>query len=233
MIKLYSNKLNLSSFLFRYHPYYRYFSISTFKDINRDSFRSLKSSLFNKYFNKTYILGNPYHKFHSKSCILQSQDNSNDTNFSQIDDLAILNGHATPEATKRFIDLSNLKLHHLFQKSNLTINPIIHGPPNHQLFELSNENANTNIIHAIIVNRCNCIYVYNHYQSVIKGQNYIWSTDLMTELLNEEFGLCREEIVTVAGLGSIKRPSAILNRWKDAKERCKLQMIDILIVEVS
>ena len=72
-------------------------------------------------------------------------------------------GNATTKDTLRFVQDSNIPLYHKYEKCNLYINPIIHGPPNSNYYQHTND-VNTNDLVDLVIhrNRSNCIYVYSH-----------------------------------------------------------------------
>jgi hypothetical protein len=60
-------------------------------------------------------------------------------------------GLATPDGTKRFVARSRLPLYHHFTRSNLMINPIIHGPPHVELVNKLKENPRKVGINCLIL----------------------------------------------------------------------------------
>lgn len=72
-------------------------------------------------------------------------------------------GNATTKDTLKFVQESNIPLYHKYEKCSLYINPIIHGPPNINYYNNTNE-VNTNDLIELVIqrNRSNCVYVYSH-----------------------------------------------------------------------
>eukprot|EP01041_Mallomonas_annulata_P006081 gene6081-12271_t len=136
----------------------------------------------------------------------------------------IVKGKATTEGTKSFVSQSNLSMHHHFYASELFINPIIHGPPKGSV-ESTNSFVDECMEKAVLVNRCNCLYVYNH------SEDGVWYTSGLSSLLSKN--LRREEIVTVAGLGFPDSFKTMAQRLRDATVLCGLEYIDMVIVECN
>lgn len=135
-------------------------------------------------------------------------------------------GHATSEGTLKFMESSVWTLHHHFRRSNLYINPIIHGPPK-LLNLMKGNNHDHNFAKALLLHRSNCLFVYDHRPSKP------WYTSMLHELVSPEYGISREGVVTIAGLGLINNPIEISQRINEAKRLTGLEYIDFAMIEVS
>ncbi len=132
---------------------------------------------------------------------------------------ALIPGIANPEATESFAVSAGLPIQHRFKQSRLCISPVIHGPPTRFL---SAEEDVELLAHALVQNGSNCIYVYEHPSGTYgtrqhadareDTQNRVspdtaWFQRSLKELL-EACNIQREQIVTVAGLGSLSTRSS-------------------------
>lgn len=79
---------------------------------------------------------------------------------------------------------------------------------------------------ALLQNHANCLYVYDY------DDGKIWHTKILNHLLLEDYGVIRENIVTVASFGFISEPEEAEQRLKQAKDLTNLENIDLVIVEV-
>lgn len=139
--------------------------------------------------------------------------------------LATLKGRATIQATREFIDQSDLKLYIGLNQSSLTINPVIHGSPRHILTE-DKGYYTTLAKRAVLINRSNCLVVYDH------KRGKPWALDGLSTIICPENKLRREHIVTVADLGLAASNYDLYGRLADACKQTGLQMIDIAMFEV-
>jgi hypothetical protein len=86
------------------------------------------------------------------------------------------------------------------------------------------EDSNLAVVQAVIHNRSNCVYVYNHFS---QGP---WFTSQVAQLV--EGGIPREAIVAVADLGYADSREVLAARLKDACKCSGLKQIDFVIVRV-
>ena len=135
----------------------------------------------------------------------------------------IFKGRASPEGTKAFIAQSNIKLHHNFHASDLYINPIIHGPPR-GIGTGSSADTDQMLVDAVLRNRRNCFYVYNH------SVDGVWYASDVGAGLGSEVD--RTQLVTVAGLGYVTSARELAERLRDATQKTQLEHLDIVILEV-
>lgn len=137
-------------------------------------------------------------------------------------------GHATTEGTARFIQSSQLTLHHHMRRTNLYINPIIHGPPKYAS-EVSKEDLDRYLAKALLGNRSNCLFIYNH------NASSSWHTEVLHHILSryDDFQVKRDQVVTVAGLGFINDRKEIEPRLDAAIAKTLIGNIDMAIVMVN
>ena len=173
-----------------------------------------------------------------------------------------ISGRATSIGTTSFVTSSKLLLYHQFHRSNLFINPIIHGYPRIIQQDQSAENKEERTSKFCIlspeiydscllkaVNKCktNCFYVYNHYGDGVKA--YHTSSTTLKKFINnsesshatsevrvndsvDENRFDRESFVAFAGLGFIDREDKLLSRLSEAKQLTGLEYIDYVTVQV-
>jgi hypothetical protein len=134
-------------------------------------------------------------------------------------------GFATTAGTIQFLKQSKWTLHHHLQRSDLYMYPIIHGPPK-RMEDVSSDEINHMFAKALLQNHANCLYVYDH------DEQKTWHTTILHDLLLDDYGISRENVVTVAGLGLVTEPHEAEQRLIEAQNLTKLQNIDIAIVEV-
>lgn len=140
----------------------------------------------------------------------------------------IVQGRATAHGTARFVEDSKLPLHHMFTKSNLKINPIIHGPPLAPNVLLSQRDQYLET--AVKYNRSNCFYVYSENSCEhINGE--LWHYRKMENLLKKTQAK-RENFVLMANLG-LCSPEPLGKRIREAAEMCDVSNLDFVVVEVS
>lgn len=143
-------------------------------------------------------------------------------------------GRACPEATKIYLETCGTTLSHTFHKSNLTVHPIIHGPPPYtkDRKDVAHRNiADPQLVKVVIENNVNCVYVYNNYSDIGKE----WHTSIVPKMLHELEGyMDRKALVTVAGLGYIDDENVdILEKYKEICRLTGLEHIDILTVDTT
>ncbi len=138
----------------------------------------------------------------------------------------IIMGHATAEGTTTFMNTFTLPFCHHFRRSNLYVNPIIHGPPK-EFDDLTDDDINAMFAKAVLENHSNCVYIYDH--NKLKP----WHTTELYEMLSSEMGLPRESMVTIAGLGKNASADSINTRLEEASRLTKMEKLDIAIVEVN
>ena len=138
-------------------------------------------------------------------------------------------GKATPEGTKRFTETSKLPLYHVFANSNLTVNPIIVGPPKDANGEFME--ANHSIKHCILQNRSNCVFVSN-FEINPNGNHKVWWTTEVNQLLQNGM-VQRDEIVTVANLGTVTDRDEIVERIVLTSELCGLEELDAVVIKID
>ena len=146
----------------------------------------------------------------------------------------LLGGRACPEATKSYLKTCGTTLSHTFHKSNITINPLIHGPPPYtkDRRDVGHRNiADPQLVKVVIENNINCVYVYNNYSDIGKE----WHTTIVPPMLKELDGyLDRKALVTVAGLGYIDDEKVnITEKYNEICQLTGLEHIDILTVDTS
>lgn len=139
-----------------------------------------------------------------------------------------IDGNATTEGTQQFIASSDIALHHHFRRSNLYVNPIIHGPPR-QLSETEEFDDQGATARGLLYNRSNGVFVYDY------NNNKPWHTTSIYDILSsaEDFGVKRDQIVTMANLGVVESDEDIDKRLTDASKLSKINNIDMAIIEVS
>lgn len=137
-------------------------------------------------------------------------------------------GRATTLGTQNFVRTSSLPLYHCLEQAKLYVNPIIHGAPTPST--LTQEDSEICFAEALLKNRSNCLYVYNH--SGPKKAPWTIGATALRDILDVG-NVDRAEIVTVAGLGKVTNNVAeqIASRLKEAKDLSNLAEIDIAIVE--
>ena len=138
--------------------------------------------------------------------------------------MATINGRASSNATNDFIEKSSLKMRIRLNQSNLIINPIIHGSPRH-FHVTDNDYYNTLAKRAILINRSNCLVVYDN------KRGKPWALDGLGSIITEN-NLLRENIVTIANLGLAGSSYELYGRLADAVKLTGLQQIDIALFEV-
>jgi len=146
----------------------------------------------------------------------------------------LLEGRACPEATKSYLKTCGATLSHTFHKSNLTINPLVHGPPPYtkDKKDIAHTNiADPQLVKVVIENHVNCVYVYNNYSDIGKE----WHSSIIPPMLKELEGyIDRKALVTVAGLGYIDDPKVnIMEKYKEICQLTGLEHIDILTVDTT
>ena len=108
-------------------------------------------------------------------------------------------GRATVKGTYEFVMKSALPLHHKFAVSELTINPIIHGPPSQQTLQDYSDKTYIEALtrRAVVKNRSNCVVVYQH---AAEGEPY-FATNLQALYTDHEKDVTRDQVVIVANIG--------------------------------
>lgn len=137
-----------------------------------------------------------------------------------------IKGRATTSGTMKFMRQSQLPLYHQFHKSQLFVNPIIHGAPK-KLYALDDKDRvyiEALTRRAVLVNRSNCVVIYKHHE---EGEP--WYSTNLSALFND---VSREQIVTVAHLGFATTKEEVFRRLAKACEITGLQTIDMALVEV-
>ena len=145
----------------------------------------------------------------------------------------VLSGKGTKDGTASFIKHSGLSLHHCLEKAQLFINPIIHGPP--QQGSMSQEESEVCFAKALLRNRSNCLYIYNHYdckegQEDEEGDRWAIGESSLQEIL-EAGGVKRASLVTVAGLGRTTSRAQISRRLREASALTGIEEIDLAVVD--
>lgn len=140
-------------------------------------------------------------------------------------------GRATVKGTCEFVMKSALPLHHKFAVSELTINPIIHGPPSQQTLQDYSDKTYIEALtrRAVVKNRSNCVVVYQH---AAEGEPY-FATNLQALFTDPENDVTRDQVVIVANIGLATSRSEVLKRLSDACQHTGMEMIDIVMFEVS
>lgn len=139
-------------------------------------------------------------------------------------------GRATQAGTAQFLRNSDLPFFHKLAKSELFINPIIHGPPR-ELYSKSDQKRTlieALTRRAVVKNRSNCLVVYQHNPD---GEAW-YSTNLHALFLDSENQISREQIVIVANLGKATTREEVFRRLSDACQVTGLETIDIAMFEV-
>lgn len=137
----------------------------------------------------------------------------------------IVPGRATSAMTQHFVAASKLPLYHKFERSQLYINPIIHGPPafheveDHEYIDLLTKRA-------VLKNRSNCLVVYQH----LTPKPYFFKG--VRSLLEVEETLSRQHLVTMANLGTPCSSQEVLRRLHEACNLSQLEYIDFAYFEV-
>lgn len=133
--------------------------------------------------------------------------------------------------TYEFVKKSALPLHHKFAVSQLTISPIIHGPPSQQTLQEHSDKTYIEALtrRAVVKNRSNCIVVYQHNA---EGEPF-FSTNLHTLFTDPENNVSRDQVVIVANIGLATSRSEVLKRLSEACQHTGMEMVDIVMFEVS
>jgi hypothetical protein len=139
-------------------------------------------------------------------------------------------GKATIEGTKRFVQRSNLPLYHVFDKSKLACNPIIHGGlSSWEGNQIDNDYISSLAKQAIEQHRSNAVVVYEHKSS--NKEYYI--SELINLDHNHQVDIKRDEMITIANLGKVLQSNDILTRLERAKELTRLEYIDMVYIEID
>ena len=142
-----------------------------------------------------------------------------------------MRGRATTAGTMQFLRNSNMDMHHRLEKSRLFITPIVHGPPGYLRSKMEKTSAYIEAItrRAVVINRSNCIVVYQHLQD-----NEPWySTNLRTLFEDSRNKISRDQIVIMANLGYATTQEEICKRLAQACEVTGLECIDGVMIDVS
>ncbi len=138
-------------------------------------------------------------------------------------------GRATVNGTFDFVRKSALPLYHQFATSKLTISPIIHGPPSlHTTAERNKPYIEALTRRAVVVNRSNCIVVYQHYP---EDEPY-YATNLATLFTDPANDVRRDQVVIVANIGLATTRSDVYKRLSNACQKTGMEMIDMVMFEV-
>ncbi len=135
-------------------------------------------------------------------------------------------GRASSAMTQAFVSSSKLHFYHKFERSQLYINPIIHGAPafnnieDHDYIELLTKRA-------VLKNRSNCLVVYQH----LPQKSYYFKG--MRSLFNIDPQLSRQHLVAMANIGKPTITAEVFRRLTEACELSQLEYIDFAYFEVS
>ncbi len=135
-------------------------------------------------------------------------------------------GRASTAMTQAFVSSSKLHFYHKFERSQLYINPIIHGAPafnnieDHDYIELLTKRA-------VLKNRSNCLVVYQH----LPQKSYYFKG--MRSLFNIDPQLSRQHLVAMANIGKPTITAEVFRRLTEACELSQLEYIDFAYFEVS
>ena len=139
-------------------------------------------------------------------------------------------GKATPAGTEQFVKAAKLPLYHKFHLSQLSINPLIHGPPrptlNQQAINPDSFQSGDRWLTKAVHQKVNCLYVYKHYVG-----NDCWAVSPTTLSTIMTGGKNRNSFVTVAGLGFATNRVQLVHRLDEALSRTSLEYIDMAIIE--
>jgi len=135
------------------------------------------------------------------------------------------------KGTYEFVKKSALPLHHKFAVSELTINPIIHGPLSQQTLQDYTDKTYIEALsrRAVVKNRSNCVVVYQH---STEGEPF-FASNLQALFTDPENDVSRDQVVIVANIGLATTRSEVLKRLSDACQHTGMEMIDIVMFEVS
>ena len=139
-------------------------------------------------------------------------------------------GRATVKGTSEFVMKSELSMHHIFKGTALVINPIIHGPPKRNTYNVENQTYMEALTRrAVVVNRSNCMFAYQHYDD---GSSW-HATNLRALFSNPANDISREQIVVIAHIGLATTRDEVFKRLFNACQNTGLQMIDMVVFEVK
>ena len=139
-------------------------------------------------------------------------------------------GKATPAGTEQFVAAAKLPLYHKFNLSQLTINPLIHGPPRptlkQQAINIDSLQFGDQLLIQAVHQKANCLYIYKHYVG-----NDSWAVSPTTLSTIMGGGKNRNSFVTVAGLGFATNRIQLLHRLDEALSKTSLECIDMAIID--
>lgn len=144
-------------------------------------------------------------------------------------------GRATTEGTRNFVNGASLAMHHCFELRSLYVNPVIHGPPHgSRVGALTVEDGDICLAQALLRNKSNCFYVYNHYNydSLNVNSRRTWAASSLRDIFDAG-SIDRRSVVTIAGLGNVGQNASreIPARLAEALALSQLQEIDMAMVE--
>ncbi len=169
----------------------------------------------------------------------------------------LIPGFATVAGTEAFVSKAQLPLHHRFNRSQLCINPIIHGPPT-RIVPATEEMQL--LAQSLALNFSNCAYVYEHAsgtygarqrRSAMQRSSDKPASEWYQPGLHDVLQACkmpREQFVALAGLGRLPsgwaagatrepEPASVSDllteRLADACQLSGLRRIDFALLEVT
>lgn len=169
----------------------------------------------------------------------------------------LMPGFATVAGTEAFVSKAQLPLHHRFHRTQLCINPVIHGPPTRIVPALEEMQL---LAQSLALNSSNCAYVYEHSsgtygvrqrRSALRKDNEKPATEWYQPGLCDVLQACkmpREQFVALAGLGRLPHHLAdgaengpasfcvseiLTERLANACQLSGLRRIDFALLEVS
>ena len=140
-------------------------------------------------------------------------------------------GKATPAGTAQFVTTAKLPLYHKFHLSQLSINPLIHGPPrptivNQQTINLDSVRFGDQLLIQAVHQKANCLYIYKHY---VGNDSWAVSPTALSTIMAG--GKHRNNFVTIAGLGFATNRIQLIHRLDEALSKTSLECIDMAIIE--
>jgi hypothetical protein len=149
----------------------------------------------------------------------------------------LLTGKATEQGTKEFVRNSSLPTHHQFKHSGLYVTPVLHGAPS-----IHNDDDQKYIelllTKAVLENRSNGIVVYEHMLSSPSVSESESSLKLPYHVSNlagvlQQGKLTRDQVVTIANLGSPASSTELVRRLTEARTLSHLEFVDFAYFEVQ
>ena len=141
--------------------------------------------------------------------------------------MRVVKGRASAVGTKQFLTDRKVPLSHAFNRSAVFVNPIIHGPP--KATAMSKEEADRNIVKAIMHNHSNAVFVYDHRDQEEGGP---WYSNVLVPLINEHRAVSRDQLVVMAALGDVENADDVDQRLQEARQLSEVGHIDIAVMKV-